>query len=125
MGGDELLGEEGPCAQTREPRSSVNAAADGVPVLPSLMRYGRSALSSTISSWWRTWKKRGPSVTVRPPREALRTGTTCTPAGHLADWLRALGWDGQALGGEQCAAWISTWENEPAQERAARLRPWE
>ena len=55
----------------------------------------------------------------------MRLGSTYTPAGHLATWMRALGWGGQPLSGEQCAAWIATWEAEQAQERVARLRSWE
>ena len=69
-----------------------------VPLLPTLQRYGRAALSAVISSWWQDWRKRQAPLGVSLPLlEALRHRRHYTPEGSLADWMRALGWDGTEL----------------------------
>ena len=97
-----------------------------VPLLPTLQRYGRAALSAVISSWWQDWRKRRAPLGVSLPLlEAPRHRRHYTPEGSPADWMRSLGWDNTELTPEQCGRWLSTWNNEQAQVRTGSLRPWE
>ena len=96
-----------------------------IPRLALLAKYGRSALSSLISSWWRYWSRHRtiPSFTD-PLVKAVREGTELEPTGLLLDWLRSLSWTGTILSPEEAGRWLGTARRERATRRREALSPW-
>ena len=113
-------------ASQNEPTDDDAGAPQTPPWLPTLMEFGRDALSATIRDWLKHWRKKGkhtsPGILLH---HAVTEQRTCRPTGVLAAWLTDAGWDGNDLRPDEAAAWEARWKADQTQRRAATLSPWQ
>ena len=108
------------------PAANDQVTDHSLPLLPGLLLYGRTALSTTMRSWWKRWAKR--TANIHPGvllGKAARDNEGLRPAGALSDWLRHLGWEGGQPSASDVQIWLGRWTAEQDQRRLSRLTPWQ
>ena len=94
-----------------------------IPLCPVVAAYGRAVLHAGLEAWWDRWKRRNGAPQGHAAELVLagRAVESHVPSSGLRDWLRGMGWDGEALTPAEGVQWMDVWQQQQRALRAACL----